>query len=61
MLGVVPGDGAWGPLSLLRVHAASRTALQLAAEQTLNTLCFLPFLVKVKIPFGFLLVTENRY
>ena len=35
--------------------------LESSAKQTPNTIHFLPFFLKVKILFGFLLVGENRY
>ena len=61
MLGVVLEKQLGGGPSLLGVHAASAGR---AARQTLSTVvCFWPFFfpIKVKIPFGFLSVIENRY
>ena len=48
-----------GPLSLLRVHIASVMAC--CKTVTECYFCFLPFLVKARILFGFLLSSENKY
>lgn len=54
VLSVVLGEGAWqgGPLSLLRVRAASVTAH--CETNTEHYFHVLPFFVKSKILFGFL-------
>lgn len=46
---------------MTRFQVCTARLRHLAAGQTLNTIRFLPFLVKAKIFFEFFLVSENRY